>query len=74
MSGLAVAAALMVLVVSIPLLVWHVLVFPNLDGVVQDLDWYNYDSQSQHFLYWLGFWFIAIGFGRLGYSQNGGKS
>lgn len=44
----------------IPILIYHFLIFPNIDGVVQDLSWYNYDIQSQHYLYWLGFWFSGI--------------
>ena len=48
------------LAISIPLLIYHFLMFPNLDGVVQDLSWYNYDEESQHFVYWFGFWFMGI--------------
>lgn len=42
--------------IAIPILIYNFLVFPNIDGVAQDLSWYNYDVESQHYLYWLGFW------------------
>lgn len=51
---------LILVVTAIGLGVYHLLVFPNLDGVAQDLSWYNYDDQSQHFLYWFGFWSIIL--------------
>jgi hypothetical protein len=62
------------LVIAIPILIWHFLIFPNLDGVVQDLEWYNYDMESQHFLYWLGFWTIGLSSGIFGLSKSGGKN
>ena len=49
-------------IVSIPLLAYHFLIFPNFDGFMQDLSIYNYDGESQHFLYWSGFWFITLVF------------
>ena len=52
---------LVILVITIPLLVYHFLIFPNIDGVLQDLRWYNYDDQSQHFIYWFFFWGVAFG-------------
>ena len=58
-SGLIV---LIPFVVSIPLLIYHFLIFPNFDGFMQDLSIYNYDGESQHFLYWSGFWFITLVF------------
>lgn len=52
---------LMILIVTgIGLAVYHFLVFPNVDGVAQDLEWFNYDGNSQHFLYWFGFWSIIL--------------
>ena len=55
-------------VVSLPLIIYHFLMFPNLNGVVQDLDWFNYDADSQHFLYWFGFWFMGSFGGALAFS------
>ena len=46
--------------VAIPILIYHFLIFPNLDGVIQDFSWDNYDDQSQHFLYWVGFYSTGI--------------
>lgn len=54
--------------VAIPILMYHFLIFPNIDGVVQDLTWYSYDHQSQHFIYWTGFYASAIVGGILGAS------
>jgi len=51
--------------IAIPLLIFNFLIFPNIDGVFQDLSWYNYDGMSQHFLYWFFFWGVA-GTGALG--------
>lgn len=56
----AVVGGLMAVILVVPLLVYHFLMFPNLNGVVQDLAWYNYDDQSEHFLYWFGFWFMGV--------------
>lgn len=50
------------LFIAIPLLIYHFLIFPNIDGVMHDLTIYQVDSDSQHYLYWSGFW----GFGILG--------
>ena len=55
--------------VAIPILIYHFLIFPNIDGVVQDLSWYNYDNQSQHFLYWVGFYGSGVVGGILGSSS-----
>lgn len=60
MLGGLLMIALFALSIVVPLLVYHFLIFPNVDGVAQDLSWFNYDGQSQHFLYWLGFWSIVI--------------
>ena len=49
-----------IIFIVIPLLIYHFLIFPNFDGVMQDLRWYNYDDESQHYLYWSVFWVIAI--------------
>lgn len=54
------------LFVAIPILIYHFLVFPNIDGMIQDISWYNYDSQSQHYLYWIGFYASGIFGGLLG--------
>jgi len=59
--------------VAIPILIYHFLVFPNIDGVVQDLSWYNYDNNSQHFLYWLGFYSSGIVGGIFGASMGSSK-
>ncbi len=59
--------------IAVPVLIYHFLVFPNVDGVAQDLSWYNYDDSSQHFLYWLGFWSSAIIGGILGGSIKNGN-
>ena len=49
--------------IAIPLLVYHFLVFPNVDGFINDLAFYNADETSQHFLYWFWFWTVAFGGG-----------
>jgi len=54
--GIAVIVAAISSLVAVPLLMYHFLIFPNIDGVVQDLSWYHYDNSSQHFLYWMGFY------------------
>jgi len=54
------AIVLVVLLIAAPLLVWHFLVFPNVDGFVNDLSFYEQDAESQHFLYWFWFWTIAF--------------
>lgn len=51
---------LIALVVFLPLIIYHFLVFPNINGVAQDLEWYLYDNESEHFLYWFGFWMIVL--------------
>ncbi len=59
--------------VAIPILIYHFLIFPNFDGVVQDLSWYNYDDQSQHFLYWVGFYSSGIFGAILGAGSSNAK-
>lgn len=64
MSGVLLGIiALFAIAISIPLLIYHFLVFPNVDGFINDLGFYNADEQSQHFLYWFWFWTIAFGSG-----------
>lgn len=60
MLGGILVVAILAAVIAVPLLVYHFLIFPNVDGVAQDLTWFKYDNQSQHFLYWTGFWGIVI--------------
>ena len=62
---MGILSAILMFVLVVPILVYHFLVFPNFDGIAQDLTFYKYDTSSQHFLYWAGFWTIAIlsGFG-----------
>lgn len=50
---------LVVLLVCAPLVIYHFLIFPNIDGVAQDLSFYNYDVDSSHFLYWFFFWGVG---------------
>ncbi len=52
--------ALFVLLVLAPLIIYHFLVAPNVDGFFNDLSWYNSDKESAHFLYWFWFWAIAF--------------
>ena len=52
-----------VLIVVLPLLIWMFLIFPNVDGMMQDIDWYNYDEMSGHFIFWAGFWLLIVGSG-----------
>ena len=54
---------LIILAISAPLLIYHFLIFPNVDGFFNDLDFYSSDETSQHFLYWFFFWNIAFGSG-----------
>lgn len=55
-----IGAGIIILLIGVflaaPLLVYHFLVFPNIDGVFNDLSFYENDGQSQHFLYWFFFW------------------
>lgn len=53
-----IAGLIIIFLIILPLLIYTFLVFPNLDGVIQDLSWYNYDKDSQHYLFWFGFWMI----------------
>jgi len=53
-------AVLVILAICIPLAIYHFLVFPNLDGFLQDVEWFVYDSDSQNFIYWLFFWTIVF--------------
>jgi len=71
--GGGVAFLILLALVAIPIAIWTWLIFPNVDGMFQDLDWYNYDEMSQHFLYWTGFWFTALGWSRLAIGQSGRK-
>lgn len=59
--------------VALPLLLYHFLFFPNLDGMMQDISWYNYDEESGHFLYWVGFYTSAFIGGILGASLKNGS-
>ena len=54
------AIGLAALFIILPLLIYTYLVFPNFDGVIKNVHWYTYDENSQHFLYWLGFWTIVL--------------
>lgn len=65
-SPLVLMLILTPVIVAIPILIYHFLIFPNFDGIAQDISIYNYDEQSQHYLYWSGFWSIAITFTGLG--------
>jgi len=66
MSGLVLLIPVCIaLLIAAPLLIFTFLIFPNIDGVLQDISWYNYDDMSQHFLYWFFFWGVAGG-GALG--------
>ena len=69
MIAFALIVGLMALFVVIPLLIYTFLIFPNFDGVMQDLTWFKYDSNSQHYLFWFGFWFVAIFGGRMAYGS-----
>jgi len=63
-AGVALGAIIVIgAIVGILLGVYHFLIFPNVDGVAQDIDWYNYDKDSQHFIYWFWFWTVGIGTG-----------
>ncbi len=59
--------------IALPIVMYHFLIFPNIDGVIQDVSWYNYDAQSQHFLYWTGFYASGIVGGILGASVRSSK-
>jgi len=54
---------LIILAISAPLLIYHFLIFPNVDGFFNDLDFYTSDESSQNYLYWFFFWNIAFGSG-----------
>jgi len=60
-------------IIAIPLLIYHFLIFPNIDGVIQDLSWYTYDSTSQHFVYWFFFWGVTISSAYSSFTLFGGK-
>jgi len=61
--GGSVIGSLIIIAIIMPLIIWMVFVFPNVDGMLQDVDWYMYDNESQHFIFWSGFWILAMGFG-----------
>jgi hypothetical protein len=42
------------------LLVYHFLIFSNIDGIAHNISFYKYDGNSQHFIYWTFFWLIVI--------------
>jgi len=54
---------LVILAISAPLIIYHFLIFPNVEGFFGDLDFYSPDESSAHFLYWFFFWNIAFGSG-----------
>jgi len=54
---------LIILIIAIPLIVYHFLIYPNVEGFFGDLDFYNPDGDSNHFLYWFWFWNIAFSSG-----------
>ena len=70
MSLILLAVAIISAFIALPILLYHFLIFPNIDGVVQDISWYNYDSDSQHFLYWVGFYASGVFGGILGASAG----
>ncbi len=59
---------LLAVIVASPLLVFHFLIAPNIDGFFNDLSFYNPDDMSSHYLYWFFFWGIAFSAIRLGSS------
>lgn len=65
---------LIVLCISAPLIIYHVLIFPNVEGFFNDLDFYTPDESSQHFLYWFFFWNIAFGSGLVVVSKVNAKA
>lgn len=60
MIAVGLAILLGVLIIFLPLIIYTFLVFPNFDGIMQNVHWYTYDKNSQHFLYWAGFWLIVL--------------
>jgi hypothetical protein len=50
---------LIIAIIAIPLLVFHFLISPNIDGFFNDLSFYEADKESAHFLYWFFFWGVA---------------
>lgn len=73
-TGVVGAIFIFALIVVGGMLIYHFLIFPNIDGVAQDTSFYNYDNDSQHYLYWFGFWMIWIfgsiaGYAKLGYNK-----
>jgi hypothetical protein len=70
MSLLLLVLAIIPAFITLPTVLYHFLIFPNIDGVVQDLSWYNYDSDSKHFLYWVGFYASGVFGGILGASTG----
>lgn len=61
--GGSIIGAIIVVIILIPLLIWTFLIFPNVDGMMQDLDWYKYDDMSSHYIFWTGFWLLIVGSG-----------
>ena len=56
----ALTLAIILAILAVPILVYTYLIFPNFDGLAQDISWFKYDDQSQHYLYWAGFWIIIV--------------
>ena len=59
--------------IAAPILIYHFLFFPNLNGVMMDIEWYIYDNESQHYLYWFGFYASGVLGGILGASMRSTK-
>lgn len=71
-STLGVLILFFAIFVSIGLAAYHFLIFDNVQGFFEDLDFYNPDDQSQHYLYWFFFWSIVLfsGVGARAAQQN----
>ena len=65
---------LIILAISAPLIIYHVLIFPNVEGFFGDLNFYSPDESSTHFLYWFFFWNIAFGSGIVVVSKVNAKA
>jgi len=59
--GGSLIGGLIIFIILLPLLFWWILIFPNVDGVMQDVDWFNYDDESGHYIFWSGFWLLMVG-------------
>jgi len=59
-AGIGSLVGIVIAVPAILLAIYHFLIFPNIDGVFNDLNFYVADGSSSHYLYWFFFWGVGL--------------